>query len=175
MGVDSNEMGGGGVSGGGGVKVPVTDFGSAVAGLGMGVGAGDGDGEGAGRGVKDGAGVEGACIAASAWAERAGGGCGGVGRRGRTRAGSMEGALGESGLEAKSGEAGPSADDGPGLGTSGEWRGRVRIRGPNGAREGRSCAEGALLAGCGAASSRSMSNPAGAVGKQNDLAAMPEI
>ena len=105
MGVDSNEMAGGGVSGGGGTKVAV--------------------------GVFWGGGDEGDCTAASAWA-------GGAGNKKCAR----ESALGEAGSE----------DGGPIPG-----RGFVRMRGPEGARMGRSCAvDGRAVAGSGAGSSRSM-------------------
>ena len=90
MGVDSNEMAGGGVSGGGGTKVAVGVF--------WGVG-GCGDGDGAGNGRAPG--------------------------------------------ESRVGEAGESADGGPIPG----WRGLVRMRGPDGARVGRSWAVEGLVGG----------------------------
>lgn len=131
-GVGSNVMVGGGVSGGGGIKVVGADFG------------GDGDG------------VEGAWIAASAWAVEGGR----AGNEALMRDASMEStvdsALGESGLESvdeESGEVGAST-------ISVECFVLVRIRGPNGVRVGRSCAVDGLFVVVvvgGGASSRSMS------------------
>lgn len=159
MGMDSNVTMGGGVRGGGAMNVAAAGLG----GVGFEVRAnGDVSGgeDGSGRGGEDGT-----CTVASAWAGCEGGGSGSVGNGEWTREASMEMAVestpGESGLlavEEKSGEAGLSAEGEPGLlGMSTECFGLVRIRGPDGARDGRSCAEDALLAGCGVASSRSMS------------------